>query len=155
MDSFILAEYGRLLGDKLRLYSPSDESRLLLKSYYSRIIDLKALKQQESNRLKQPNLADKLRGSIRRSIIFLEQELIGLKGLIDSIIDKDKGLKQKWDLLLKEKGVGHELIHLLISELHQSFGMLSFISLTMLNKWEEASKLCANIRVCCPLYMVL
>ena len=112
IDAELLADYGQKCFKSLRLYKPEKTS---LSKYVMRINDLKAMKQEEKNRLKMPNSTPALVKSVKRSIHFLETEISELETFVKQQIFADEQLKERYETLRKLKGIGDIAAYTLVT----------------------------------------
>ena len=72
---------------------------------------------QEQNRLREPGLTDKVQGSIRTVIRFLEEEIVRLKGEIREHVQAHPKLQEDHDLLTSIPGIGDTTADWILAEL--------------------------------------
>lgn len=111
IDANILAQYGEKCFNSLRLYKPYNNQ---IKKLVMRLSDLKNLLQQEKNRFKAPDNLQIVTKSIKQLIGVYEKEIIKLETEIEIIIENDKILKKKYQILIQQKGVGKKVAYILL-----------------------------------------
>lgn len=111
IDAQVLAEYGKKFQDRLTLYTPV---RRDIKKLVCRLADLKNMLQKEKNHLQAPDCDAYFKAGIRRMITFIEKEIKRLEDKIEQQIQSDKELKQKYEILLSQKGIGKKVAFILI-----------------------------------------
>lgn len=110
-DAYILAQYGEKCFESLRLYKPYNNQ---IKKLVVRLGDLKYLLQQEKNRLKAPDNMRIVIKSIKQLISIYEKEITQLENEIENIIENDDELKRKYNLLIRQKGIGKKVAYVLL-----------------------------------------
>lgn len=110
-DAYILAQYGEKCFESLRLYKPYNNQ---IKKLVVRLGDLKYLLQQEKNRLKAPDNMQIVVKSIKQLISVYEKEITQLENEIENIIENDDELKRKYNLLIRQKGIGKKVAYVLL-----------------------------------------
>lgn len=111
IDAKILAEYGEKCLEKLRLHQVYNSS---IKKLVMRLEDLKDMAQKEKNRLKAPDNDKVVINSIQTLLETYEKEIAKLEDYIEEIISKNEELKEKYKLLLTQKGVGKKVAFILL-----------------------------------------
>ncbi len=110
-DAYILAQYGEKCFESLRLYKPYNNQ---IKKLVVRSGDLKYLLQQEKNRLKALDNMQIVVKSIKQLIGVYEKEITQLENEIENIIENDDELKRKYNLLIRQKGIGKKVAYVLL-----------------------------------------
>ena len=120
-DAEILVEYGRHFYNKLPLYEPEEEIRKYITDLYNRIEDLKYIQQQEKNRLKQPNITDIMKTSIKEMLITINNEIERLRTEIMNNIDliENSKLKLIYNTLKEQEGIGKEIALFILIKLRE------------------------------------
>ncbi len=111
IDAKLLAGYGEKCFERLRLYTPYNSS---IKKLVMRLSDLKDISQKEKNRLKAPDNAPIVTKSIQTLLKVYEKEIIKLEEYIEEIVESNEVLKNKYKLLLEQKGVGKKVAFILL-----------------------------------------
>lgn len=111
IDAKILADYGDKCFESLRLYQHYDNS---LRKLVLRLADLKAVRQQEKNRLKMPDCIAYVAVSVKKMIAFLDDEITHLEKEIKLKIDADEILSRKYKILTKQKGIGDKVAFIIL-----------------------------------------
>ena len=96
--------------------APSVEVRAL-QSLLDRRTQLVAMRTEEKNRVKNPAVPSEIKKMIRKSILFLTQELRRITALVNQLIEATPELKAKASVLEKEMGVGPVLVMTLLGDL--------------------------------------
>jgi transposase len=145
MDSYFLALYGKeniySEGEKINLYSRNinGEDLTELQKLESRINDLKHFLVEEKNRFQSPNIPDIVKEDIGQSIKFLENKIAKLGEETTKIINNNDTLKRKYDVLIKQYGVGDITAKTLISFLPE-LGTLSRSKISSLSGTAPTAK---------------
>lgn len=117
LDSKLLALYGEKMIDNLILYDPLSEDQIKLNQFLQRIVDLKAMKQREKNRLQAPNNVKLIQESIIKTIKTLETQIAKLETEILAIINSNETLKQVFNLLVNIKGIAATTAYTILAQL--------------------------------------
>lgn len=105
LDAKAIAKYGFERKDSLKLFTPQSKESLELFSLVQRRFDLVQMSIAEKNRLKAPG--NKFaKSSCERMIALLKKEIDSITVAIMKVIDSDKLLKQKQNILMTIPGVG-------------------------------------------------
>jgi len=105
LDAKALALYGYERQEKLSLYQKVDKNQEELKLLVERRQDLKQMLIQEKNRFKAP-LNKSLMSGIKVVIDCLEQQIIKIEESVNKIIDDNRELSRKREILRTVSGIG-------------------------------------------------
>jgi transposase len=105
LDAKALSLYGYERQDRLSLYKKTDKSHEELKLLIERRQDLKQMLVQEKNRLQAP-LNKPILSGIKTVITCLEKQINSIEKLTDAVIDKNKDITRKREILMTVPGIG-------------------------------------------------
>ena len=105
LDAKALALYAYERKERLILYHKIDANHEKLKLLVERRLDLKQMLTQEKNRFQAP-LNKPLQSGIKSVIICLEEQINILEDSVNKIIDENKELSRKREILLTVPGIG-------------------------------------------------
>ena len=105
IDAKALAQYGFERQATLSLFEKPKENEQKLKLLVERRADLKQMLVQEKNRYQSP-LNSVLRSSIQSVLTCLEKQVIDIEAQINKIINEDRLLTQKKNILMTVPGIG-------------------------------------------------
>lgn len=116
IDAKILAEYGEHFQEKLRLYKYNETEQKIeqLKALISNLQDIELIIQQEKNRL-ESSYDEDIERTIKKIITMLIKQQEQIMEKIQVIINDTKELKDKQEVLLKQKGIGLKSATILVS----------------------------------------
>ena len=116
-DAYVLAEYGRSNLDNIKLYTKdtNEEDLNNIQKIELRINDLKHILSQEKNRYQAPNIPKLIKKDIESNIKHLERQIDKLEKESKTIIENNKSINNKYNLLLKQKGIGDTVARTLIA----------------------------------------
>lgn len=112
----------KLIADYCRQYRPplwrrsAPEVRVLV-ALLRRLSALSTQRQQEANRLQEPNLPKPVVTSLKQSIRFLDRQINTLEAQIEEHINRHPGLKADRDLLISIPGIGEATAAWILAEL--------------------------------------
>jgi transposase len=117
MDSYILSVYGKENLNSLKLYEPNINTKDLssLRAMEGRLEELKQILVQEKNRLQVPELDNLLRKDINLSLRQLEGRIKKLEKESTSIVENNKELKKRYDILINQRGISSITARILIA----------------------------------------
>lgn len=105
LDADALAHYGECYHDELRIYQP-DESQLHLRMLYQRRQQLIAMRVEEKNRYKHPELPASIRQGIQAMIDVFTRQIEAVDQELQQRIEQEPVLRENYALLLSMPGVG-------------------------------------------------
>ena len=116
-DAYILAEYGRSNLDNIKLYTKdiNEEDLINIQKIELRINDLKHILSQEKNRYQAPNIPKLIKKDIENNIKHLEKQIDKLENESKIIIENNKSINNKYNLLINQKGIGDTTAKTLIA----------------------------------------
>lgn len=116
-DAYILAEYGRSNLDNIKLYTKdiNEEDLINIQKIELRINDLKHILSQEKNRYQAPNIPKLIKKDIENNIKHLEKQIDKLENESKIIIENNKSINNKYNLLINQKGIGDTTARTLIA----------------------------------------
>ena len=115
VDAALIARFCR--ANQPRLWEPLEEAVEELQGLTRRLLELKNMKLQETNRLQDPSCTGLVKDSVERSLVHLEQEIAKLEKLMKSHLDQNPKLKAQKDLLKTIPGIGDATAAMLLSEI--------------------------------------
>jgi transposase len=105
IDAKVLAEYGEEKHKKLQLFEKSSETQEKIRALAIYLSALKAERGKEKTRLQSPGCKI-ISDSIQETISLMDDNIKKIEKQIDELINSDKELKKKINLLCEYKGVG-------------------------------------------------
>ncbi|MFI5205824.1 MAG: transposase, partial [Candidatus Paceibacterales bacterium] len=105
LDAKALSLYGYERQDRLALYQKVDKNHEALKLLVERRQDLKQMLVQEKNRFQAP-LNKSLQAGIKTVMICFEKQINNIEESINKIIDENKDLSRKKEILMTVPGIG-------------------------------------------------
>ena len=105
LDAKALSLYGYERHDRLALYQKVDKNHEELKLLVERRQDLKQMLVQEKNRFQAP-LNRAIQAGIKTVFTCLEKQINNIEGSINKIIDENKDLSRKREILMTVPGIG-------------------------------------------------
>lgn len=117
LDAAMIAHYAECYSSEIEPMKLSSEEEELLEQLSSRRRQLIGMRAAEKNRLKTPNLSERLRGSCEKMIEVLSKEIEEIEGEIREIVERDKELKEKQSLMETVTGVGTKVSGILLANL--------------------------------------
>lgn len=116
-DAFVLSLYGKENLDNLVLYTKNTNEQDLkeLQKLELRISDLKHFLVKEKNRLQAPNIPNSIAKDIKETIKFLEKKISNLEDESLKIIERNRELKIKFNILKNQHGIGNITAKTLLS----------------------------------------
>lgn len=105
LDAKAIAKYGFERKDSLKLFTPQSKQALELFSLVQRRFDLVQMSVAEKNRLKAPGNKF-VKSSCERMVALIKEQVDSITETIMKVIDSDKLLKQKQNLLMTIPGIG-------------------------------------------------
>jgi transposase len=115
-DAALIARYCAAM--KPRLWEALSPSERRLQRLGRRRVALVEMRTQELNRIEGPGIAE-VRGSLERTIAFLNNQIAEIDAEIRSVIDDDPDLRNKRELLESIPGIGPQVATTLLGELPQ------------------------------------
>lgn len=115
LDAKVIADFCRTQEPSLWQPAPADQEAL--QELSRRLSSLLKEKTAETNRLKSGYKNQKVKESIKRSILFLSEEIAALEKEIQSHIEQNPDLKEKAKLLRSIPGIGSKTAALILAEL--------------------------------------
>ena len=116
IDAIGLASFARERFESLALFQPLSPEEKVLKDLHTRRKDLLEMRTKETNRLKSPGRASaSASSSINKVIDFLNQEIESIEKEIEDLIDKDKEIGEKLEVLQEIEGVGEKTARCLLA----------------------------------------
>jgi transposase len=119
-DAFILALYGRENLNNIVLYADDNGDNNKkelgeLQKIELRIDDLKHFLVKEKNRLQAPNIPKLIKKDIEQTIEYLESKIDKLQKEAKKIIENNESLNKKYNILIKQRGIGDITARTLLS----------------------------------------
>lgn len=115
IDAKMLSYYGEKFQENLRLFSPQERDWQTIKSLVNRREDLKAMLQQEKNRLSSPSNFS-VKQSHKKLIKVLEKDMLSLEEEINNLISKSEFLSKKKEIMTNQIGVGEKVSNIFLAE---------------------------------------
>lgn len=117
VDSFILSLYGKENLYTLKFYGTNCNTKDLsnLKAIQNRLEELKQLLVQEKNRYQAPDLNDFVKKDLSLSLKQLEKRIDKLEKESMAIVNNNRELKRKYDILVSQRGIGAITANILIA----------------------------------------
>jgi transposase len=115
LDAKVIADFCRT--QEPSLWQPVSAEQEALQELSRRLLALKKERTAERNRLKSGYKNQKVKESIKRSLLFLSEEIKALEAEIQSHIDQNPDLQKKAKLLDSIPGIGPKTASLILAEL--------------------------------------
>lgn len=116
IDAKMLALYGEKLQENLRLFTPKERDWQTIKTFVSRREELKAMLQQEKNRLSSPSNTE-VKKSHEKLIKMLEKEILSLEENINFLVKASEELSKRKEIMISQTGVGEKVSNIFLAEL--------------------------------------